>query len=134
VVFSLSRPFSLYVQMYMYTKHLSLLIEAIIKSSCQRHKVLCLQFKKGCFSSYTKRCVRHVPLFKIAEHVIKQISIIPSNRCDYSNIRSFQGLCIVLPGSLKRSSDLSPIFHYAYKCFSLYPYLCKGIAITFVCK
>ena len=63
----------------MYTKHISLLIEAIIKSSCQRHKVLCLQFKKGCFSSYTKRCVRHVPLFKIAEHVIKQMSIIPSN-------------------------------------------------------
>ena len=35
--------------MYMYTKHLSLLIETIIKSSCQRHKVLCLQFKKGVF-------------------------------------------------------------------------------------
>ena len=60
----------LYVQMYMYAKHISRVIEAITKSSCQRHKITWLQFKEGCFSSYTKG---HAPLFKIAQHVIKNI-------------------------------------------------------------
>jgi hypothetical protein len=65
----------LYAHMYVYAKHLSLVIEDIIKSSCQCHKITWLQFKEGCFSSYTKRCVGHAPLFKIAEYVINEYTL-----------------------------------------------------------
>lgn len=57
--------------MYMYAKYISRVIEAITKSNCQRHKITWLQFKEGCFSSHTKLCVGHAPLFKIAKNIIK---------------------------------------------------------------